>query len=122
MKAAFIYRLFLLIGLLIAQVMISYGQSSDTARLNRSSGINEREVILENDLVDSATVYISFIVETSGKITNVKVSKIKCKPCSKEFKGSLKTEAIRVISSMPAWPPTKERRKYIQPLKFEITD
>lgn len=51
-------------------------------------------------------VFVSFIVEKNGKITNVQV-----------FKGvhpALDAEAIRVISKMPKWKPGKVGKKKVR--------
>ena len=71
---------------------------------------------------DSATVYISFIVETTGKITNIKVNRVECEKCNNKFKKSIKSEAIRVISTMPDFNPREKRVKYVQPIKFDLSE
>lgn len=65
------------------------------------------------------TVYVSFVVEKDGSISEVKAEK--------EVSGGpgLTREAIRVIESMPAWTPgkmngTNVRVKMTQPIKFSI--
>lgn len=67
------------------------------------------------------TVYISFVVEVDGSVTNVK-----------EAKGvpggpGLTAEAIRVISGMPKWKPGTEEGKIVrtqmtQPVRFLLSD
>lgn len=67
------------------------------------------------------TVYISFVVEADGSITDVK-----------ERKGvtggpGLTEESIRVISEMPKWKPGTEygkpvRTEWTQPVRFVLTD
>ena len=69
---------------------------------------------------DSTIVYVSFTVETSGKIGTVKLKKIKCKGCSKEYKKNISNEAIRVIKEMPDWKEHTLRTKYILPIKFKF--
>lgn len=64
---------------------LSFGQTTDSA-VTITNGKN----ISQRNTIDSATVYVSFIVETTGKITNVTVDKIKCRKCKKEFKESWK--------------------------------
>lgn len=110
-------KLILIVGLYFMAMSLSFGQTTDSAVI-----ITNGKNISQGNTIDSATVYVSFIVETTGKITNVKVDKIKCRKCKKEFKESLKLEAVKVISSIPDNEPRKERIKFIQPLKFMIED
>jgi TonB family protein len=65
------------------------------------------------------TVYISFMVEADGSITNVHA--VKEVPGAPGFS----SEAIRVLSNMPAWKPAKENEKAIrteftQPIRFTL--
>ncbi len=71
-------------------------------------------------LSDSAIVYVSFVVETSGKITDVQAYKVSCKKCSKEFKQTIKSEAVRVIGSSQNMQPRNKRTRMLQPIKFVI--
>ena len=48
----------------------------------------------------SGKVYISFVVDKSGKVTDVKVAR--------SVESSLDREAIRVVEQMPAWKPGKK--------------
>ncbi len=67
------------------------------------------------------TVYIGFVIEADGSVTNVV-----------ELKGvpggpGLTAEAIRVISAMPKWKPAMEDGKPIrtemkQPVRYRLTD
>jgi len=104
----------LVFGIFLISLTTSFGQTTDTSTTKTSGN--------KISQVDSATVYVSFIVEITGKITNVKIDKIKCKKCSKKFKESLKSEAIRVVESMPDWKTSKERIKFLLPIKFKLTD
>ena len=110
-------KLILIVGLYLMVMSLSFGQTTDSA-----VKVSNIKNFSQENTIDSATVYVSFIVETTGKITNVKVDKIKCRKCKKEFKESLKLEAVKVISSIPDHEPRKERIKFIQPLKFVIED
>ena len=76
----------------------------------------------KNNQPDSAKVFVSFVVETDGSITDVKVDKVECSKCSKLYKKNIKKEAIRVVSEMPNWEAHKERIKYILPIKFKFDD
>jgi len=63
------------------------------------------------------TVYVSYVVEKDGSITNCKVFK----GISKE----LDEEALRVISNMPKWKPGKQKGETVRvaftvPIKFAL--
>jgi TonB family protein len=65
------------------------------------------------------TVYISFIVEEDGSITNVKILRGIGAGCDQE--------ASRVVSEMPKWNPGKQRGKFVRvqynmPIKFTLSD
>ena len=64
-------------------------------------------------------VYISFVVTSTGSISDVSVARGVCT--------LLDAEAVRVVKSMPNWIPGKQRGKavsvsYMLPIKFELTD
>jgi protein TonB len=52
------------------------------------------------------TVYVSFVVETDGSITQVKVLRGIFKP--------LDEEAVRVVKMMPVWKPGKQKGKPVR--------
>jgi periplasmic protein TonB len=52
---------------------------------------------LPEDITEYGTVEVNFIVETTGKISNVKVVK--------DIGGSSAEQAIKVISASPKWKP-----------------
>lgn len=63
------------------------------------------------------TVYVGFIVDQKGAITEVKVMK--------GIDDSCDAEAVRVISKMPNWKPGKQRGqavkvRYVMPIKFKL--
>lgn len=63
-------------------------------------------------------VYVQFVVEKNGSISNVKVIK--------GVDASLDKEAVRVIESMPKWTPGKQRGKavrvsYTMPINFQLS-
>ena len=64
-------------------------------------------------------VFVNFIVETDGSITNAKVLKGIGYGCDKE--------ALRVVNAMPKWIPGKHQGKYVRfsfniPIKFVATN
>ena len=74
---------------------------------------------LEKENNIEGTVWISFIIEKDGSVTDVSVYR----PVSP----GLDTEAVRVIRNMPKWIPGKQmqkpvRVKFVQPIKFAITE
>lgn len=65
----------------------------------------------------SGVVYITFVVEKDGKVTNVKVLR--------GIGGGCDEEAIRVIKAMPKWSPGKQRTRPVRtqfnmPIKFTL--
>lgn len=67
----------------------------------------------------TGTVYVSFIVETDGKVSNVKLKN--------GIGGGCDEEAIRVIKLMPNWVPAKiggnpVRVQMIMPIRFYIKE
>ena len=96
---------------------ISFGQTTDSSITKTNS-----KTINQKDNVDTVIVYVSFILETTGKLSNIKISKIKCRHCSKEFKENIKSEVLRVIESMTDFDPPKERTKFTQPIILTFTD
>lgn len=64
-------------------------------------------------------VYIQFVIEKDGSITDVKVAR--------SVDPSLDKEAMRVIQSMPKWKPGKQRGKavrvsYTLPINFQLSN
>ncbi|MCK9616746.1 MAG: M56 family metallopeptidase [Lentimicrobiaceae bacterium] len=64
------------------------------------------------------TVFVSFIIEADGTITNVKVLRGFNKECD--------AEAARVVNMMPKWNPGRQRGKHVavqfnMPIKFTIS-
>ena len=62
-------------------------------------------------------VFVSFIVETDGRVTNVKILR--------GIGGGCDEEAIRVVSSMPNWKPGMQRGEAVRvaynlPIKFAL--
>ena len=65
----------------------------------------------------TGTVYISFVIEKDGSISNIKQLR-----CPDE---SLCAEAVRVVQNMPKWKPGRQRGKpvrvqYTLPIKFNL--
>lgn len=65
-------------------------------------------------------VFVSFVVETNGQISNIKIVR-------EPQGGTLGKEVIRIIKSMPNWIPGKQngkaaRVKYNIPVDFQLTN
>ncbi len=65
------------------------------------------------------TVIVRFVVNKKGKITNVEIKK--------SVSPELDKEAMRVVSSMPAWIPGMNDNKsvsvyFLQPIRFRLGD
>jgi TonB family protein len=65
------------------------------------------------------TVYVTFVVETDGTITNAKILR--------GIGGGCDEEAQRVVSGMPKWTPGKQRGENVRvqfnlPIKFALED
>ena len=67
------------------------------------------EVARENGI--SGRVYIEFVVEKDGRVSNVRVLR--------GVDASLDKEAVRVVSSSPKWSPGKQRDKAVR-FKFQV--
>ena len=63
------------------------------------------------------TVYVTFVVERSGAVTDVKILR--------GIGGGCDEEAVRVVKNMPKWEPGKQRGKPVRvqfnmPIKFTL--
>lgn len=64
------------------------------------------------------TVYVSFIVEKTGSLSDIKILK--------GVNNDLNTEALRIISSMPYWEPGVQKGEWVRvsmvvPVEFKLT-
>ncbi len=89
----------------------------DKARVKYLSENIQYPVEARNQGIEG-TVFISFVVETDGSISNVHVLK--------GVGGELDKEAIRVVSGMPPWVPGKQRGKPVRvrfnmPIQFKLS-
>ncbi|HBG71626.1 MAG: hypothetical protein A2W93_08285 [Bacteroidetes bacterium GWF2_43_63] len=65
------------------------------------------------------TVYVTFVIETDGAVSNVKVLR--------GIGGACDEEAVRVVKGMPNWTPGKQRGKAVRvqfnlPIRFVLVD
>ncbi|MDR1859587.1 MAG: energy transducer TonB [Bacteroidales bacterium] len=85
------------------------------AALIKWLGSNTKYPVIAQENGVQGTVYVQFVVEKDGSVTNATV-----------LRGpdpSLEKEAVRVVSSMPKWKPGKQRNKAVRvtyqvPVKF----
>jgi protein TonB len=75
------------------------------------------EAAMENQI--QGTVWVQFIIDKEGNVTNVKVVR--------SVDPYLDKEAIRVVKSMPKWKPAKQRGKPVRvifqvPIKFVLAE
>lgn len=80
-----------------------------------SKNLKYPDVAAENGI--QGTVYIQFVVEPSGSVSNVKVLR--------GVDTSLDKEAIRIVQSSPKWTPGKQRGKPVHisftfPITFKL--
>ncbi|MCD6180280.1 MAG: energy transducer TonB [Bacteroidales bacterium] len=80
------------------------GKNIEYPRMAKESGISGR-------------VYVTFVVERDGSVTDVKILR--------GIGGGCDEEAVRVIKKMPRWSPGKQRGKpvrvqYRMPIKFTL--
>lgn len=80
-----------------------------------SENINYPQMARESGI--QGTVYVTFVVERNGNVTDVRVLR--------GIGGGCDEEAVRVIKSMPKWSPGKQRGKpvrvqFTMPIKFTL--
>ena len=73
------------------------------------------------DLDKEGTVFVDFVIDKTGQVTDVDASD----SVNSDVDQLLKDEAIRVVSSMPKWTPAKEKGKpvdvaYSIPITFQM--
>jgi protein TonB len=97
-----------------------------------SGGENEMMKFLENnvnypqpakDNGDEGTVFVDFIIDKTGLVTDV----VATDSVNTDVNQVLKDEAVRVVSSMPKWTPAKQNGKpvnvaYNIPIKFQLQE
>lgn len=80
-----------------------------------AENVNYPEISME--MGDQGKVFIEFIVEKDGSLTNVKILR--------GVSAEIDAESVRVIESMPTWVPAIHKRKYIRvrariPINFKL--
>ncbi len=80
-----------------------------------ANNIKYPEIAKENNI--QGKVFVQFVIGKDGKVTDVQVVR--------GVDPSLDKEAVRVIQSMPAWKPGKQRNKPVKvsfqlPINFKL--
>lgn len=79
------------------------------------NNINYPQMARESGI--QGTVYITFVVEPNGSVTNIRILR--------GIGGGCDEEAVRVIKAMPKWKPGRQRNKPVRvqfnmPIKFTL--
>jgi|SRR6187402_3043676 len=110
-------KLLLLFAVLLITTTMSFAQTSDSST-SKPYKFKSRH----RSKADSAMVYVSFIVEKTGEITDVKIHKTVCEGCRDKLMNEIMAESVRVVKLFPNWKPAERRTKYILPLRFSLED
>jgi periplasmic protein TonB len=99
----------------IVEQMPQYAAGEKAMFKYLSENIKYPAVARENGI--EGTVYLGFIVDPEGNITNVTIKRGVSGGCSEE--------AVRVVSGMPKWTPGKQQGRAVKvnftlPVKFKL--
>ncbi|MFM9944019.1 MAG: hypothetical protein ACKVQB_02180 [Bacteroidia bacterium] len=114
--------------LLIVCLLTSFHGFSQSTKNDSSNKITQGfdSTFKEKECSDSfVRIFVKFTVDEVGKITNVKIKKVENNGYDKKIVKDLKSESIRVVSSLPDWEPVTKDAKpikvyFIVPLKYCI--
>ena len=101
----------------IVEEQPTFGGGEEARQKFLSDNIKYPDLARENGI--QGTVYVTFVVEPDGNISNVQVLKGIGAGCDEE--------AIRVVKMMPKWTPGKQRGKNVRvkinmPIKFVVVE
>lgn len=99
----------------VVENMPEFPDGSPTKWINK----NIKYPVLAQENGIQGKVFVQFVVEKDGSITDVKVAR--------GVDASLDKEAVRVVKSMPKWKPGKQRGKpvrvaYTLPINFQLSN
>ena len=99
----------------IVEEMPQFPGGETALRKYIAENVRYPEMAKENDI--QGTVYVRFVVDEKGKVTNVELLR--------GVDPLLDKEALRVVSSLPNWKPGKQRGKAVKvshsvPIKFAL--
>ncbi len=100
---------------LIVEEMPSFPGGQEALQKYLAQSVKYPVIAQENGI--QGRVFVSFVVDKNGDVTNVKVAR--------PFDPNLDKEAVRVVKSMPKWTPGKQRGKavkvsYTVPINFVL--
>ncbi len=100
---------------LIVEEMPEFPGGETGLRKYIAENVRYPEMAKENDI--QGTVYVRFVVDEKGKVTNVELLR--------GVDPLLDKEALRVVQSLPSWKPGKQRGKAVKvshsvPIKFAL--
>ncbi|HET6557851.1 MAG TPA: TonB family protein, partial [Prolixibacteraceae bacterium] len=99
----------------LVEQMPEFPGGEEALKIYMASNIKYPEIALENGI--QGKVFISFVVNKEGRISNAKVMR--------SIDPALDQEALRVVESMPSWIPGKQNGKevdveYTLPVEFKF--
>lgn len=100
---------------LIVEKMPQFPGGDEALRKYLAQSVKYPVIAQENGI--QGRVFVSFVVNKNGEVTNVKVAR--------PFDPNLDKEAVRVVQSMPKWEPGMQRGKavkvsYTVPINFVL--
>lgn len=100
---------------LIAEQMPVFPGGDEALRKYLAQSVKYPVIAQENGI--QGRVFVSFVINQKGEVTNVKVAR--------PFDPNLDKEAVRVVQSMPKWAPGMQRGKavkvsYTVPINFVL--
>lgn len=102
-----------------AETMPAYTGGEDEMRKYLKDNLKYPDAARDNGV--EGTVYVDFVVDNKGKVTDVVASDA----VGENVDMALKEEAVRVVASMPGWTPAKQKGKDVSaafsiPITFEL--
>ena len=94
-----------------------HSPGGDMARMKFLQGYIKYPIMAKESGIQG-TVYVTFVVERSGAVTDVKILR--------SIGGGCDEEAMRVVKNMPKWEPGKQRGNPVRvqfnmPIKFTLS-
>jgi TonB family protein len=102
-----------------AEIDPSYTGGFGELRKYLKDNIKYPEAARENG--QEATVFVEFVVDVKGNVREVVAAEV----VGDEFDDAFKTEAVRVVSTMPGWNPGRQQGKPVNtsfsiPITFQL--